>query len=144
MTVPQTIFVNHEPGTYKAYKTIGGWTIMFLDENNNSRPADGSKVYKHRQNAYARAKQLNERLPKTLSTILSKAQCADYDWDGYYVYVTDETVEGNGYSIAIAKEALPPYRTEYRGTIEEIEQFLDGTLGYTAGSKVWTAAEVEM
>lgn len=58
----ETTFVDHEPGTYKVYKTIGGWALMFLDENGNSRNVDGSKVYKHRQNAHRRCKQLNDAI----------------------------------------------------------------------------------
>ncbi len=63
----ETIFVNHTPGTYKAYKGLGphgnGWYIQFLDEQGNSRLTDGGKMYKHRQNAYRRVKQLNGNLP---------------------------------------------------------------------------------
>lgn len=58
----ETIFVGHKPGTYKPYKTVGGWKVMYLDEQGNSRPADGDKLYAHRQNAYARAKVLNESI----------------------------------------------------------------------------------
>lgn len=57
-----TIFVGHKPGTYKAYQTIGGWKIQFLDENGNIRSADGDKLYPSRQNAYYRAKILNESI----------------------------------------------------------------------------------
>jgi hypothetical protein len=56
----ETIFVGHQPGTYKVYKTIGGYAIMFLDHDGNSRNVDGNQIYEHRQNAYRRAKQLNQ------------------------------------------------------------------------------------
>jgi hypothetical protein len=61
-TVGTTIFVGHKPGTYKPYNTIGGWAVMYLDENGNSRNVDGGKVYPHRQNAYNRSKVLNESI----------------------------------------------------------------------------------
>ena len=61
----ETIFVGDEPGTYKAYKTIGGWKLMFLDENGNSRGVDGDKLYPSRQNAYKRSKKLNDSLEET-------------------------------------------------------------------------------
>jgi len=141
--MPETIFVNHEPGTYKAYKTIGGWGVLFLDQNNNSRPADGGKIYKHRQSAYRRCKQLNDSLPQTLEAILRKADVAWYEWDSYSVYVRDWTIEGEGYNVAICKEAMPPHVCESRATVEEIESFLDGSLGYTKNSRVWQVLESE-
>lgn len=66
----ETIFVNQPSGTYKAYETKGGWAIQFVDEKGNARPVDYGKIYKHRQNAYRRAKQLNEaKEPVTFEVI---------------------------------------------------------------------------
>lgn len=58
----ETIFVGHTPGTYKVYNTIGGWSIMYLQLDGNSRNVDGGKVYKHRQNAYRQCKHLNKEM----------------------------------------------------------------------------------
>jgi hypothetical protein len=69
--VATTYFVDHQAGTYKAYKTIGGWSIMFLDEKGNSRPADMGKVYKHRQGAYRRMRQLNEALGERIKQMIN-------------------------------------------------------------------------
>lgn len=142
-TMPETIFLDHQPGTYKAYKTVGGWGILFLDEKNNSRPADGGKIYKHRQSAYRRCKQLNDSLPQTLETILRKTDVAWYEWDSYSVYVRDNTIEGEGYNLSVCKEAMPPHVSEDWSTLEEVEASLDGTLGYTKNSRVWQALENE-
>lgn len=59
----QTYFPGHEPGTYRPYKTIGGWVISYLDHNNEIHPASSrEEPYKHRQSAARRAKQLNDEL----------------------------------------------------------------------------------
>jgi hypothetical protein len=60
--MPETYYVGHEPETYKIYKTIGGWVVKYLDERNNISDAPGQSLYTHRQNAYRRAKQLNDAL----------------------------------------------------------------------------------
>ena len=63
----KTIFIGHKPGTFKAYYGLGengktGWIVMFLGEDESTSYPDGHHVYKHRQNAYRRARQLNELL----------------------------------------------------------------------------------
>src|SRR5258707_1959281 len=57
-----TIYAAKYYPIYKVYKVIGGWTINYLSDRYTSRPVDGSKVYKSRQNAYAKAARLNETI----------------------------------------------------------------------------------
>lgn len=78
----------------------------------------------------------------TLRNVLKTADTAVYEFDGYYVYVSDETIEGNGFYIAICKEAMPPHATGYQNSIDDVEDFLLGTLGYTErGAAVWESAD---
>lgn len=63
----KTIFLGHTPGTFKAYYGLGtngksGWSVMFLGKDESISYPDGHHIYTHRQNAYRRAKQLNELL----------------------------------------------------------------------------------
>src|SRR5882724_11766412 len=76
---------------------------------------------------------------ETLEDILRIAYCATYEWDGYIVAVADESVEGNGYILSISKGMMPPHRTDSFESIEDLEQDLDGDLGYKAGAAVWVA-----
>ena len=66
--MPETMYVHHPRGTYKAYWGLGengksSWYVMFLDAQGNARDVDGNTRYDHRQNAYRRAKQLNDGIP---------------------------------------------------------------------------------
>ncbi len=61
----ETLYPGHRPGTYKPYKTIGGWKVMYLDEHGNLRVADGDKLYPSRQNAYKCSKRLNDVVKAT-------------------------------------------------------------------------------
>lgn len=51
-----------EVNSYIVQKTIGGWVVCYLNADRSIRNVDGGKVHKSRQNAYAKAKRLNERL----------------------------------------------------------------------------------
>lgn len=46
--------------SYIVQKTIGGWVVCWLNEDRSIRSVDGGKVHKSRQNAYAKAKRLND------------------------------------------------------------------------------------
>jgi hypothetical protein len=109
-----TIFVNHTPNTYKAYKTIGGWSIMFLDHQGNSRNVDGGKVYPNRQNAYARVKRLNHPIKHAIK----KTGMCEADWDGYIALVIGED---EGFSLHIQQGGMPPHYSKGFKTIEDVE-----------------------
>lgn len=113
----ETIFVNHIPNTYKAYKTIGGWSIMFLDGKGNTRNVDGGKIYPNRQNAYARVKRLNHPIAHAIK---KTGMCEAY-FDGYTATVCDENSDGSGFSLNIQKEGMPSHYPKGFATIEDIE-----------------------
>lgn len=92
-----TIFVDHQPGTYKVYKTVGGWSILFLDLQGNSRNIDGNHVYPSRQNAYARCKKLNDRL--RLPVLDNYLKSPDFK-DGV-IASTKASWSGSGYSVEL-------------------------------------------
>lgn len=54
----ETIYTQ-EVGKYHVQKTVGGWTVVYISDRNTARPVDSSRIYPSRQNAYARARQLN-------------------------------------------------------------------------------------
>lgn len=59
---------------YKVFKVEGGYQI-FQADGDLKRPLDGEKIYPSRQNAYARAKQLNEgRKAKKMQEIQIKIE----------------------------------------------------------------------
>lgn len=90
---------------YKAWKTIGGWVVVYLQDSTTMRNVDGGKLHKSRQNAYAKARRLNDSIPDSRN-----------HW--YYVDQRDGTC--GGYAQATCKvEAIQqsvqsyglPYRT---------------------------------
>ena len=60
MTTPRTI--NTQKPGYRAQKTVGGWVVIFVNEDRSTRNVDGGKLHKNRQNAYKKAKRLNDGL----------------------------------------------------------------------------------
>src|SRR5258706_13921158 len=52
-----------EVGKYHVQKIVGGWTVVFISDRNTARSVDGGKVHESRQNAYTKAKRLNDALP---------------------------------------------------------------------------------
>lgn len=114
-----TIFVNHTPNTYKAYKTIGGWTIMFLDDQGNTRNVDGGKIYPNRQNAYARVKRLNHPIAHKIG----KTGVVEAYYNGYTVSVREDENEAcqDIYVLSIGKEGMPPHYQRDFATVEEAE-----------------------
>ncbi|SRR6266568_1464623 len=129
---------------YKPYKTIGGWVVYYLSDRYTMRNVDGGKLHKNRQNAYAKAKRLNKSLPQPLDTVLHGADVAEYEFDNYIIAVGDRSYKGEeGYNLTVAKEALPPHINKDFNTLEEVEEYLNGTLGYTKGARKWTATERE-
>ena len=111
-----TIFVGHQPNTYKAYKTIGGWGVMFLDDNGNTRNADGGKIHANRQNAYARVKRLNHPIAHKIK----KTGVVEAYYDGYTVSVREDEDE-KVYTLSIGKEGMPPHYQQDFKAVEEAE-----------------------
>lgn len=77
----------------------------------------------------------------TLTFALEEADVATYEWDGYIVAVGDDLP--NGYDVTVAKEAMPPHITQHFETVDQVEEWLNGTLGYEKYSRVWTSEEDE-
>src|SRR5258708_1887824 len=78
MTEQVTIYPDATPGTYKAYKTVGGWVVNYVVDHNTIRPVDGGKVHKKRQNAYAKADRLNH----PIKYALKKARMVEAEYGG--------------------------------------------------------------
>lgn len=114
----ETIFVGHKPDTYKAYKTVGGWSIMFLDRNGNTRNADMSKVYPNRQNAYARVKRLNHPVQHAIK----KTGCCEAYHDGYTIVVREnESGYKTVYTLYVKVGDMPPHSEQDFDTVEQVE-----------------------
>lgn len=118
----ETIYVEHRPGTYKAYKTIGGWTVNYLGVNNTLRSVDGGKIHKKRQNAYAKAKRLNDRLKCVLeSTGMAEAEYGS----GYIANVQNNQGEfGDQYSLTFRDGEMPPFETTFFNDLETLEHYV--------------------
>lgn len=140
----QTIFPAKYYPIYKVYQVIGGWTVNYLSDRHTTRSVDGDKLYSTRQAAYRRCKQLNDSLPKDLATILNAEDVAVYEWGNYTVAVGNRSYEGEeGYNVTVATEDLPPHSNRDFDTLDDVESYLDGTLGYTRGARVWKVVERE-
>lgn len=138
----ETIYPAKYYPIYKAWKTVGGWIVVYLADRYTMRNVDGGKVHKSRQHAYAKAKRLNDGLPKPLAEILQKADTAWYEWDSYNVYVGESAnPEEPGYDVSICKEAMPPHVYRTFATLDEVEAYMDQSLGYTRDSRAWRAIE---
>lgn len=59
-TAPITINIG-KAHTYGVQKTIGGWVVVYFNEDGSIRNVDGGKTHAKRQNAYAKAKRLNDK-----------------------------------------------------------------------------------
>lgn len=118
----ETIFVGHEPNTYKAYKTVGGWAIMFLDTNGNTRNVDGGKVYPNRQNAYARVRRLNH----PIAHALKKTGVCEAYWDGKTISAREDENERleDVVVLSISEGAMPPYFQQDFASVEEVERYI--------------------
>lgn len=79
----------------------------------------------------------------TLENILKSADVAEYEFDGYYVYVGGAFDPQDGYDVEICKEALPPHESQTCKTLDEVEDYLDGSLGYSKGDSKWIAVDPE-
>ncbi|SRR6266705_635479 len=112
-----TIFVNHQPGTYKAYQTVGGWSIMFLGEDGNSRPADYGKVYKHRQNAHRRVRQLNGIVTLQQAIGESEYSTARTEYNNMYTVVDGSLLDGT-YTIKTGVQGMPANEHQEVSSIE--------------------------
>ena len=75
-----------------------------------------------------------------LREILTQDAPVEYTFDGYTVCVS-ESIDGQGYDLTIQKEAMPPHVTKLGLSIDEIESYLNGSLGYQAGASVWQICE---
>lgn len=117
----ETIFVNHTPNTYKAYKTVGGWSIMFLDDKGNTRNVDGGKVYPSRQNAYARVRRLNHPIQHAIK----KTGCCEALWDRYTLVVRENEVDNRDVCTLYVKVGdMPPHFEQDFDSVEDVEKHL--------------------
>ncbi len=88
MNEPTIIYPAPYYPMYRAQLTVGGWVVVYLADRYNCRNVDGGKLHKSRQNAYAKAKRLNDSIP------------SEYlNW--YYVDQRDGTY--GGYAQAFSK-----------------------------------------
>jgi len=110
----ETIYTQ-KPGKYHVQKTVGGWVVVYVQDEHTSRNVDGGRIHESRQNAYAKAKRLNDRL----KNILAATGMAEAYFDGYTAGVN---VEDEGYSLYIQKEGMPPHFAMDFNTLEEVEQ----------------------
>lgn len=119
----ETIYVGHMPNTYKAYKTIGGWVINFLDRENNLRPADGGKIYKSSTNAYTRVARLNHPIRHALK---KKTGICEAWWDRYTLVVREDENERFEavFNLSISVEAMPPHYSQDFPTVDAVEEEL--------------------
>jgi hypothetical protein len=126
MTEQVTIYPDATPGTYKAYKTIGGWVVNFVEDRNTIRPTDGGRVHKNRQNAYARV----ERLNHPVKHALKKHGMAEAEYlDGYIANAQDEQGEyGDQYSLTLRQGEMPPFETKFFASVEELEEYAKSEL----------------
>ena len=62
MTQPETIYVSSHYPMYRVWQTVGGYVVVYIIDRNNFRSVDGGKVHRSRQNAYAKAKRLNDAM----------------------------------------------------------------------------------
>lgn len=117
-----TIFVGHTPGTYKAYLAIGGWGVMFLDKDGNTRNADGGKIHKHRQNAYRRVDRLNHPIKHAIK----KTGICEALWDRYTLVVRENENEDmqDVVTLYVKVGDMPPHSEQNFKTVEEIENYL--------------------
>lgn len=117
-----TIFVGHKPGTYEHYKTIGGWGVMFLDKDGNTRNADGGKIYAKRQNAWAR----KDRLNHPIKYAIKKTGICEALWDRYTLVVREnEDEDGKDIVTLYAKIGdMPPHWERDFKTVEDVEAHL--------------------
>ena len=113
----ETIYTQ-EPGKYHVQKTVGGYVVVFIENENTSRNVDGGKVHKNRQNAYKKADRLNH----PIKYALKKTGMAAADFDGYTVGVNEEQ---EGYSLYIQKEAMPPHFSTECATLAEVEKEME-------------------
>src|SRR5258706_16269462 len=67
--------------SYIVQKTVGGYVVAFLNADRSIRNVDGGKVHENRQNAYAKAKRLNDALKRALDkTGMAEAEYGSGDY----------------------------------------------------------------
>lgn len=113
----ETIFVEHDLDTFKAYYGLvgnkTGWYVMYLDKDGNSHQPENT-VYPHKKNAYRRARQLNYPIKHAIK---KTGLCEAY-FDGYTAYASQED---EGYSLKICKDGMPPHWSGDFATVDEID-----------------------
>jgi len=111
----RTIFTQ-EPGKYHAQKTVGGWVVVFIQDSHNVRNVDGGKVHESRQNAYAKAKRLNDyaeaqRLLEVYREYAAKVRGPDYGEVPEGIFESIESdIKALGYEIVRKPHELPTMR----------------------------------
>src|SRR5260370_10775127 len=87
----ETIYTQ-ESGKYHVQKTVGGYVVVFIEDRNTARNVDGGKVHKSRQNAWAKADQLNHPIKHALK----KCGMAEAEYgSGYIANVTEGDYPGD-------------------------------------------------
>ena len=71
------------------------------------------------------------------------ARCTFESIEDYTVTVKDQGTAKGQYQMLIAREELTPHIDQKFDTLDEIETYLDGTMGYTKGARVWEEVEEE-
>lgn len=134
-----TIYVDHKPGTHKAYcglspKGRSEWYVSYLDMNWNIHHTDG-RFYPQKKNAYRRANQLNHPIKHAIKK--SPIGVCEAYRDGYtYVVRKDEDEEFNTvYTLSVSKGMMPPHWQRDFQSIEEVEEHLreEGKLHHEDG-----------
>ena len=101
----ETIYTQ-EPGKYHVQKTVGGYVVVFIEDEHTMRQVDGGKVYPSRQNAYAAAKRLNSNKTWLVQRV---------SYDGKEVWAEITVVAENWMAAKAAATRVFDYRDQRSG-----------------------------
>ena len=121
-----TTIYTQEPGKYHVQKTIGGWVVIYIIDRYHAVNADGSRLHKSRQNAYAKAQRLNDALKRAIA----KTGMAEAVYSGDYI-ANVESEQGefaDQYSLTLRKGMMPPFETKFFHSLDDLEQYARETL----------------
>lgn len=116
--------------SYIVQKTVGGYVVAFLNADRSIRNVDGGKVHENRQNAYAKAKRLNDALKRALA----KTGMAEAEYSGGYIANAqaesgfDADDQPYEYTLTFRDGEMPPFETKFFGTFDELEQYTKNVL----------------
>lgn len=117
---PVTIYEAKHYPIYKAWQTVGGWVVVYLQDRYTMRNVDGGKVHKSRQNAYKKADRLNH----PIKYALKKYGMAECYFDGNTAIVREDESYETGekeYTLSLQEAAMPPYYVRTFNTLVEVE-----------------------